>query len=288
MTTALVRIFVCIFWIIGYKTILVSAADIQRLTDDGLFKRDPVFVHGGTEIVYSVQQKSTLMVLYRLRLSDGHIERLHPQAILPEFNPSFSADGQSYVFIQSRGNDNLTVVYRQHGQPTEKLVGSPAWGAAIRPDGSQIVYSRTNQGGKQLVSIRLDGTDSKYLTATQGFNTDAAFSADGGHIAFSSSRAGDLDLYVMGADGSNVRRLSESQGLDIQPAWSPRGLRIAFTSVRDGNREIYIIGVDGTGVQRVTHHPERDDFASWHPDGQRLITVGERNGRFDLYLIPVE
>ena len=267
---------------------VAPAAEYEQLTTDGLFKRDPVFVGNGEAVVYSVQHDSIRMVLCRLRLSDGQVERLHPQANLPEFKPSFASDGKSYLFVQSRGNDNLTLVYRRVAESKEQVIGSPVWSPVLHPNGSRVVYSLSHNGGKQLLSMKTDGSDRRFLTATPGYNMDAAWSPDGKRIAFVSSRGGDLDIYVMQADDSHARQLTRSAGRDVHPAWSPDGRRLAFTSVRDGNRELYVVNDDGSHVVRVTNRPEIDDYPAWHPDGRQLLFVGERDGRIDLFLVRVD
>lgn len=261
----------------------------RQLTHDGRIKTDPVFVRGGEEIVFTLQESAVQTSLMRLNLADGSVERLHPDAQTAEFEPGFSSDGRYYAFVQSRGNLNLKLVIRDT-KTNKDAVYDPGGGFSgmrkptFAPDNSRLVISIPTPTGQHLASINLQGRDKKLLTQT-GLNHWPAFSPDGKYLAFGSSRDGDFDLYVMDADGSNVRRLTKSPGLDMRPAWSPDGRRLAFTSNRDGNYQIYLISADGSGLRRLTDNPERDDYPAWHPDGRRLVIVSERRGRFDLYLI---
>jgi TolB protein len=254
-------------------------------------KMDPIFVRGGAELVFTLQETPTQMSLMRLPLPGGKAERLHPLAQTNEFEAGFSPDGRFYAFVQSRGNLNLKMVIRDTRQDRE-AVYDPGGGFAgmrrpsIAPDGSRVIFGIPANNGQQIASVDTQGQNLKYLT-TSGFNNWPAFSPDGKQIAFASSRDGNYDIYVMNADGGNVRRLTRSPGLDIRPSWSPDGKRLSFTSNRDGQYEIYVMNTDGSGQRRVTHHPERDDYAAWHPDGRRLVIVSERSGKFDLYLIEV-
>jgi Tol biopolymer transport system component len=267
----------------------------KSVTFDGLFKRDPVYVKrdGKLELVYSVQQDSVLMVLYRVGLEprptrDTKPVRLHPKSRLPEFKPVFSADGACYAYLQSRGNQNVTLAFRKRGDKAEKHFGNPARNPAMRPDGKLIYYSKPGKGGQQIVSVGVDGKDLKWVTESASFNNWPAVSPDGKRILFSSDREDrDLELWLCDADGKNLKRLTKSPARDVRGAWSPDGKRIAFTSSRDGNREVYVMRADGTGAINVSRHPESDDYPAWSPDGKRLVFVGERRGRFDLYEIEV-
>jgi Tol biopolymer transport system component len=269
----------------SFKT--TSAA--RALTRDGRLKMDPTFVNGGEELVFAVQESSTQVSLVRLKLADGSTARLHPQATTSDFEPTFSADGRYYAYVQNRGNLDIRLVVRDTRENRDLPLEGNLSGArrpSLTPDGRRLAFSAPSATGQQIVTVNLQGQDRKNLTQT-GFNSWPSFSPDGQHIAFGSSRAGDYDLYVMNADGSDVRRLTNRPGMDLRPAWSPDGRRLAFTSNRDGNYEIYLMSADGSGLYRLTHNAERDDYAAWRPDGRHVVFVGERDGKFDLYLLEV-
>jgi TolB protein len=272
----------------------------KLLTRDGRLKMEPVFVQGGAELVYTVQESPTQLSLMRLRLADGVHERLHPAAERSEMDAAFAADGQRYAFVGNTGNLNLRVFVRDNATKKEAEFEPTGGFNAVRrpslsPDGSRLIFSVPALNGQQIVMLELGGLErrhwkmeniDKYLTNT-AINKDPAFSPDGREIVFVSSRDGHFEIYAMKADGSDVRRLTRSTGMNLRPAWSPDGKRIAFTSNRDGQYEIYVMNRDGSGLRRVTNHPERDDYACWHPDGRRLVMVCERAGRFDLHLVEV-
>jgi Tol biopolymer transport system component len=266
-----------------------------RLTIDGRLKMDPVFISGGTELVFTVLEKADQTSLIKLRLADGAQERFNPKATTSEFEAAFSRDGRYCSYVQNRGNLSLRLVIRDLLNKTESIFDPGGGFAGMRHptfalDSSGLVVSNPGSGGQQLLAIGLDGRRGKELTQGESLNCWPAFSPNGKQIAFGSSRGGDFDLYLMDADGSNVSRIVASPGRDMRPAWSPDGRRLAFTSARDGNPEIYVINVDGSGLVRLTENPEQDDFAAWHPDGRRLAFMSERAGKFDLYLsdVPVD
>ena len=263
----------------------------MRLTKDGKMKMDPVFIKGGDEIVYTVQATPIQLSLMRLKVADGSVERLHPQATTNEFEAAFTADGRYRAFVQSRANLNLKMVIRDTKEDKD-AVFDPGGGFAgmrrpsIAPDASRVIFSIAASNGQQIQSVNIQGADRKPIT-TSGINHWPVYSPDGKRIAFGSDRDGHFQIYIMQADGSDVRRVTNSPAADMRPAWSPDGKRLAFTSNRDGNYEIYVVNADGSGLKRITNNPERDDYACWHPDGKRLVMVSERSGKFDLYLVEV-
>jgi TolB protein len=263
----------------------------KRLTADGALKMDPVFVKGGEEIVYTVQETPALMSLMRLRLADGTTERLRPDAITAEFEATFTPDGRYQAFVQSRGNLSLRLVIRdtRENKDAEFNPGGGFKGMhrpSLAPDANCVIFSMAANSGIQIHSVNTVGAEKKLLTSS-GFNQWPTFSPDGKRIAFGSDRDGNYEIYVMDADGGHPTRLTENESMDLRPAWSPDGRQIAFTSNRDGNYEIYVMKADGSALRRVTDNPERDDYACWHPNGKQLAIVSERAGRFDLHLVDV-
>ncbi len=272
----------------------VFAGEPVRLTTDGRFKRDPVVVAQGEEIVYAVQETPALFRLMRWKRLDAMSEPLHAASNRSEFEPAVSANGRHLAFVQSRGNLSLALVIRDTQQNKDAEVPPSGGFSGVRspafsPDGTRVLYAFPDgSGGRQgIYSVSLQATERKVLIDSDGINNWPSFSPDGKQIVFSSTRAGDYDIYLVNADGTQPRRVVHSPQQDIRPKFSPDGKRIAFVSNRDNNYEIYVINTDGSGLERVTDHPERDDYPAWHPNGRHLVIVSEREGRHDLYQIDV-
>jgi TolB protein len=267
-----------------------SNAAPKRLTKDGRVKTDPAFVDKGEAIVFTLQESPVQFSLMKLKLADGTLSRLHPDATASEFEATFTRDESTYAFIQSRGNLNLKMVIRDL-KGKDGLYDPGGGFASFRkpcfaPSGNLIYFSSPTANGSEIVSVDRQGANKKTITQG-GMNKDPAVSPDGKTLVFCSSRDGEYDLYLMDIKGDNVKRLLKSPGLEARPCWSPDGKRIAFTSNRDGNFEIYVCDRDGANLTRITNSPERDDYAAWHPDGKRLVAVSERDGDFDLWMYAV-
>jgi TolB protein len=279
------------FSIIGVLCSMDAAkgADPARLTTDGTLKLSPVFVSDGDEVVFATHELPNLVSIVRLKLIEGTRRRQHPTVVNHQFDPAFSRDGRYHAYGRSATSPQMVLVIHD-AQEKKDTVFQPresratARNPSFSPDGSRIVFSLSDIGGHQIVSINPQGKDLKYLTKAAGMNAWPVYSPDGRIIAFGSSRSGDFEIYTMNADGSAVRPLTRSPGLDARPAWSPDGARIAFTSNRDGNYEIYVVDADGSHPNNATAHPARDDYAVWHPDGQRLLFISDRDGGSDFYL----
>lgn len=270
------------------------AGEPVRLTHDGRLKRDPRFLGGGAQIVYSVVESPTMVRQMKLDLAGGTNAPVYPDAATSQFESTFSADERYHAFVEFRGVTNVKLVIRDTRAGRDAVfdpgsdrahLGNPAFD----PRGGRIVFSLPRTVGQQLVSIDVQAKNLHPLAPpSEAIDDWASFSPDGSKIAYGSSRDGDFEIYTMNAAGGGVRRLTESPGIDMRPAWSPDGRSIAFTSARDGNYEIYAMAADdGTHLRRVTNDEERDDFAQWHPDGRRMLVILERRGESDLYMLDV-
>ncbi len=265
----------------------VRADEPKQITFDGVLKRNPVFAPDGKSVVYAVEEASPRVVLVRLDLSDGKIERLHPKAAFPEMKATFAADGSVYAYLQLTGNDMSVVQVRRiaNNEEIAMTFSKPLpWDPVITPDGKAVVL---NLDGRIALKPVAAG-DEKIIVKSAGLDNWPHVRAGGKALVFSSNRDGDYEVYSAPIDGSApAARLTDSGGIDIHPAWSPDGGQIAFTSARDGNYEIYAMHADGSHVRRLTNNAERDDFPAWHPDGKSLVLVCERNGQSDLFLLNV-
>lgn len=274
-----------------------AAAEPTRLTHDGRLKFSPTFSADGESIVYVELETPALYRLQRLRLADGSIEPVHENAPTSQFEPAYSANGERFAFLHTRGTLSVSVVIRDldSGAETEVLPGDGFSGLrapALSPDGRQVAFAYAEGGLLRIdvVDLAEDGRTigaRRTLTSGAGLNNWPCWSPDGARIVFSSTRDGDFDLYGMAPDGSDARRLTASPRQDIRPRFSPDGDRIAFVSHRDGNAELYVMPAAGGEALRVTRHDERDDYPCWRPDGRRLVAVCERDGEHDLYWIDV-
>lgn len=270
-----------------------AVAEEIRLTDDGNFKRDPVFINDGKTLVYSYDEREDLIRAVRIQMDDPHktAEPLFGEDRSHQTEIAFSPDGRYASFDQCTGNLTGKLVIRDLESEKEVAISHSGRGAyrtpTFTPDGQRVIYAFAEQGPMQLWSVNLQGQDKKQITQTEGMTHWPSFTPDGKRLVFANSRENNYEIYIRDVDGENEQRLTKNRLMDIRPRVSPDGKRICFVSTRDGNYEVYVMNIDGTNVVRVTDNEDRDDYPSWHPDSRQLVYVSERNGRMDIYLVGV-
>jgi Tol biopolymer transport system component len=198
----------------------------------------------------------------------------------PEFDPSWSPDGSSIAYRDSRRginrNDEIYVMSAD-GSHQRNLTRSAAneWSPSWSPDGTLIAF----YSGEPYV-MRPDGSGARALVEAEG--EYPAWSPDGRRLAFMSAqpnaRGGDpdYDVMVINRDGTGLRQLTDWPGEDGWPAWSPDGKWIAFTTshaVKSGRFDVCVMRADGHQKRRLT----AGSFPVWSPDGRFLMfsTGGE-------------
>jgi Tol biopolymer transport system component len=195
------------------------------------------------------------------------------------------------------------------------------------PAGDRIVYASTEAesescppppdrskgyvwpvyGGYDLFEAAPDGTGTRRLTQTPGYDAEATWCPKGGKLVFTSARDGDLDLYEMSESGT-VRRLTSAPGYDGGAFYSPDCSEIVWRAnrptgpalvefrdllskglVRPTVLEIFLARADGTGARQLTSNGAANFCPYFHPDGKRIIyssNAGSKDGReFELWLL---
>lgn len=275
----------------GWAGALV-AGEPQRLTHDGIHKRDPQFVDGGKALIYGYDEQDDLVRVMRLDLGSGEAQPLVKDVgDKHHIEPALSADGRYLSVTECTGNLTAKLVIRDLQEGRDVAITHSGRGGtrspAFSPDNRRVVYAFAETGPQQLWSVAVDGSDKQQLTQCEGISNWPSFTPDGKSIVFSNSRENNYEIYVMDAGGGNERRLTENRLMDIRPEVSPDGKQVAFTSTRGGAYDVYVMDIDGGNVRQITDSEERDDYPAWHPDGKHLVVVSERAGHFDLYLYPV-
>jgi len=280
----------CCFFLAGLIIVGFSSAK-TRLTTDGSNKRDPVFIDGGTTLVYGIDENRDLIRLKQLDLDTLQPKPYYESANRHHVEVAFSRDGRYVSYTECTGNLTAQFVIKDLQEKKDYFVKHSGRGGtrspAFAPDNSVVVYAFAEKGPQQLWSVDMEAKNKKQLTQCEGISNWPSFTPDGKTIIFSNTRENNYEIYSMDANGSNEKRLTENTIMDIRPVVSPNGKQIAFTSLRNGFYNVYVMNIDGTDVRQVTDSEERDDYPTWHPDGKRLALVSERKGKFDLYMVEV-
>jgi TolB protein len=224
---------------------------------------------------------------------DGsNVRRLTDDPAL-EREPVWSPDGTRLAFLVDGdpGRQDLVHTDASGGDrvvAARGLVVPQLYQQAWSPDGRQLTYSNTIEGGHLRVFVaQADGSGTEQI-GDPGLPARApAWSPDGRSIAFSGGSATTAPvepndparrgLYVMDADGSNVRLVSWVTGLTSvdpgMPLWSPDSSSIVATAgdtATDITADIWVFQADGQGESRISDRDGGSDnyWATWSPDGR--------------------
>ncbi len=172
----------------------------------------------------------------------------------PDWNPSFSPDGERVAF------------------------------ASARSGGVEIWVADADGGG--LLRLTALGKD--------GVAACPRWSPDGESIAFESGAVGSAnrDVYVVSAFGGAPRRVTTSASLDITPSWSRDGRFIYFGSNRSGQWQVWKVESDGEERGSARQVTRRGGFAPTESlDGRHVYYCENRSGTIApdnaLWRVPV-
>ncbi len=177
-----------------------------------------------------------------------------------------------------------------------------------RPDMS-LGYVWALYDSYDIFKVKADGSGTRRLTTSKGYDAEATVCAKDGSIVFTSTRDGDIELYRMDADGGNVKRLTSTVGYDggaffnadcSKLVWRasrplPGKQQDEFRSllarglVRPSKLELWIANADGTEAMQLTYLDSASFAPFFHPDGTFIIFSSNhpnpRGREFDLWTI---
>ncbi len=126
------------------------------------------------------------------------------------------------------------------------------------PDGSKLIFENKSgfpsiQGGWEIWSINVDGSELKPLTNNVGTDTGARFSPDGSKITFThfSALHDTVNVYIINMDGSNQTQITSSELRLGGPEFSHDGHVIACVS---SSGDLYIMNNNGTNLRKITEN----------------------------------
>ena len=246
----------------------------------------------------------------------------------------FSFGEKELIFQSTYGGLKCDQIFTMNPDGTNKKLVSTGKGrttcAYFLPGDTTILYSSTHLADEDcppapdrskgyvwklfdtfdIFFAKVDGSEIKRITDTQGYDAEATVSPTGDKIVFTSTRDDDPELYSMNIDGSNQKRLTFHKGYDGGAFYSFDGSKIVYRAsnpvtpkefedynelVKDGlvrptALEIYVMDADGNNTKQVTNFGKASFAPFFHPDGKRIIFSSNINSKqgsmnFDLYVI---
>ncbi len=249
-----------------------------------------ILIIASAGVVYLFSRRSALPK--QAALANATFTQLTDQAG-PEYFPSLSPDGKSFVYAGS-ASGNLDIYLQRVGgkNPINLTKDSPSDDTqpAFSPDGELIAFRSEREGGGIFV-MGATGESVKRLT---DFGYNPAWSPDEKEIACAnegiiepSSRVKASRLWAVNVGTGKKRLITNIDA--VQPNWSPHGYRIAYQGRRnDVQRDIWTIPAEGGDPVEVTNDPAMDWNAVWSPDGKYLYFVSDRGGSMNLWRVAIE
>jgi len=262
---------------------------VQRVVATDDLDRNPVFSRDGSHLAFLRQVPAETGQFDLIVTRDDGGAPIVLTAV-PTSIPDaveWAPDGKSLLVNDSNGVLTRYFVDGSAGEPM--LEGVHLEPDAFRPpDGSQILYERTDDPGALYV-MNADGSgprplfEPKTAPCTCSLAGPARWSPDGRSVAFSLDLDGvQARLYVADADGGGLRPLAQEEGVwtENDPAWSPDGTRIAFNRWQRDDagdwtiRPIGITAVTGGAVTPIGVAPISDGaLIEWSPDGTMVLSL---------------
>jgi Tol biopolymer transport system component len=246
-----------------------------------------------------------------------------------------SPDDTRLVFQSTRDTFHCDQIYTMNLDGSNVRLVSTGGGRTtcsyFLPDGAHVLYASTHLGGAacpptpdrkkgyvwglyptyDIFVADTNGTITKRLTDTPGYDAEAVVSPAGDRIAFTSIRSGDLDIYSMKMDGSDIKQLTNELGYDGGPFYSSDGKRIVYRAyhpsseaekteykallaeekIRPINLQICMMDADGSNKVQLTTNRGTNFAPFMLPDGKRVIfssNMADTSAsalNFDLYLV---
>lgn len=189
---------------------------------------------------------------------------------------------------------------------------------SLSPDGTQIIYSRIDEGYSDLYKLNVaDPSSPEALTnhkpdvdvgqveipgVKEGYNKLAlwanypAWSPDGEQVAFTSDVGTEYpNLRVMSPDGTGAEKLAGGIDFSMQtverPVWSPDGTKIAVANYSGTDHnvgQIWIYNIETGHWTVVTDSKEGAYDPAWSPDGEWIAFTMREDGKHNIYIVPAD
>jgi len=201
-----------------------------------------------------------------------------PSAQDLDYQPTFSPDGSTVVFVRSNVGGMVSELYKvpTGGGEAKRLTfdhrticGALAW----TPDGDEVIFSASSSDSPSLWRVPVSGGTPQRVFGSGTNAVSPAISRKGNKLVFQEILYQD-DIWQFDLGDKTEKGIPEmliaAKGLNIRPQYSPDGGKIALQSSRSGYHEIWVCDKDGTNCDSVTHFKGVAGAPRWSPDSKSL------------------
>ena len=167
-------------------------------------------------------------------------------------NPAWSPDGEKIVFVlNADGTNNLAIydlVKKQIIQITNFHDGRQIFRPCWSPTGDLIVFDTSVQHhGRQIATIRPDGSKFRILLPTRNDARNPTFSSDGKKIYFAWDKSGIFNIYELTLQTKKIAQLTNVIGGAFMPAIHPKSGLVYSLYTAEGYKIAWIKKIQKIG-----------------------------------------
>ena len=229
------------------------------------------------------------IIIYDLKTFD---EIFRVRRLPSDRNLSWSTDGLRLYFTQAAKKDSYNLyqdiyVLNIETQAVERITHNlRTKDIDVSPDGSRIVFVKTETGRQNLAVLTLEDGKTDIIT-----NHDAPvfssprWSPDGKSIVYSRRDInGATSIELLHVDANNIEILVKSYVNNLFPAWSTDGSYIIYSTDITGVYNLFAYSLLKENVKQVTHVPG----GAFHPEvnGEKIYFSNYSSKGFDIVEIP--
>jgi dipeptidyl aminopeptidase/acylaminoacyl peptidase len=237
---------------------------------------EPSFSPSGDRIAYTVSRNhkkadKATSDIWSVPWSGGDAKQVTRTPGSSEWQPRYSSDGKSLLFLSDAGKDETTQLWRLKGSRARKVTDLPGGISDfdLSPDGKRAVV---------IAEVGL----------AVGSRSEIPPPIETDRFVFKRDGDGYLDdrtqqLFIVDLATGKARQLTQGQRDHWHAVWSPDGVSIAYTAKergetdRDLNYEIFVQRVDAGEPKKIStfagadNDPDWETRPSWSPDSRRVL-----------------
>jgi len=270
-------------------SVRVSDGEVNWLVESPNLKVPIQFHPDGDRLVFAALSERSVST-FAVSRSTREVQPLVPDLTVPHIG-RISPDGSTILILRFDGGASTIWVADAVGGGNLRQLTSEGFEAlflateSFSPDGSQVLYTSTRTGKRDVWSVNVgDGTTRQLTTEIQD-DYDPVWSPDGQWVAFLSNRGRQTDIWVVPAAGGEAVRVTDSRAAEAWVRWVGNG-ELSF-SIGDSPGSFWTRSLaDGTETRLSPDSLAVGDF-SISRDRQRLAFLIDLPGEInDLGFMP--
>ena len=238
----------------------------------------PVFVAGGTKVVFTRRSGVIGGAIHVLTLQDGSVRTVSPFDSPSDGNIGAPV-GDAEVLLASRRRLNINTGART---VTPHLPMSEF--SSLSADGRRLVFQQvTSDFNIWHVALDQPGRPGPALSWIDSTAVDhvPVYSPTGDQILFLSDRSGKPAFWLSDRQGRNPQMIAVNGPLTGSPRLSPDAKRLVF----DAKDQIYLVSASGGTARQITTDSFENVTPSWSYDGEWVYYCSNRSGRQEIWRI---